>query len=60
MNNYMNPKYLLLSILAFILLVFASCSKSINNRENTKREQPTQPEGITIDTTWDEEINVPF
>ncbi len=45
-----------------IFLIFVSCNKNCttNTSTNTNREQPAQPEGFTIDTTWGEGTNVPF
>lgn len=49
----------------FVVALLPSCAKNTlllneNTDANTNREQPAQPEGFTIDTTWGEGINVPF
>lgn len=48
-----------------VLALLPSCAKNASllnddTSTNTNREQPAQPEGFSIDTTWGEGINVPF
>lgn len=44
-------------IIAALLMALASCAKD-KGAENTTREIPNQPDRITIDTTWDGEIEI--
>ena len=46
-------------LITALLMALASCAKD-PDAENTTREIPDQPDGITIDTTWSGDTTVYF